>query len=160
MLEASGKTMFTGVGQFGEGDTRLPVVVDKLPTNKIKAISLGWKDGTALLCCYCYYLLLLHQPANGTMISWTSGSNSSITNVPVAEKNQRIVMISCGDHHFGAKVVPAFPSWAELKPLLVGWKKEVNCCFFNEKGVPLHILQLIIEMAWACDLPSPLVVPN
>lgn len=48
------------------------------------------------------------------------------------------------------------PRWSEVKPLLVGWKKDPGSYLFNTK-IPLDVLVLIIEFAWEVTLPSLLL---
>ena len=70
---------------------------------------------------------------------------------------KRAVAVTCGFVSTGVIVAQVVPSWSELKPLLVGWLKDDSCCFHHSKGLPIHILQYIIELAWA-ELPAPLVI--
>ena len=50
-----------------------------------------------------------------------------------------------------------WPTFTEIKPFLIAYKKCIDSPFYHET-LPIEVLQLIIEMAWDCDLPSPLHV--
>lgn len=72
--------------------------------------------------------------------------------------NKRVAVLTSHGNYTAVLVVPVLPNWQEIKPLLVGWVKDWDCSFHNSKGMPIHILQFIIELAWDLDLPSALKV--
>ena len=72
--------------------------------------------------------------------------------------HKRVASVHCGGHFTAVIVVTALPTWQELKPLLVGWLKDSGCFFHHSKGLEIRLLQYIIELAWGCDLPSPLKI--
>lgn len=89
-----------------------------------------------------------------------SGTDSSATPLmltPYRLTYAHILHISCAGSIIGMIIKP-LPSWWELKPIIVGWLKDNLCSFHHSRGVPLAILQFIIELVWNCDLPAPLVV--
>lgn len=88
------------------------------------------------------------------MFTWTMTTLTKI-HFP-EEKYKRVKSIGCGQFHTAAILLVSLPLWNELKPLLVGWKKDTECCLYR---IPMHILQLIVEMAWDCELPKALSVP-
>ena len=51
------------------------------------------------------------------------------------------------------------PTWPELKLLLVGWLKDKESCIHHSKGIPLQLIQFIVELSWGCQLPAPLKIP-
>ncbi|KAH3756094.1 hypothetical protein Pelo_12082 [Pelomyxa schiedti] len=51
--------------------------------------------------------------------------------------------------------VHSHPPFLQVKPLLVGWKKDSQCSLF-QTNVSLIVLQQIIELAWGVVLPKPL----
>ncbi|KAH3766139.1 hypothetical protein Pelo_2024 [Pelomyxa schiedti] len=61
-----------------------------------------------------------------------------------------------GDKERGCiwKITRPLPLFYELRPLFIAWKKNETGCI--QRGLPLHILQLIIEFAWDCTIPRPL----
>lgn len=69
-------------------------------------------------------------------------------------EGKRVISIACGTASTAAIAVNAYPSWSEIKPILLGWLKDENCCFHHSRGVPLVILQLILEFAWSVVLPQ------
>lgn len=95
---------------------------------------------------------------NGDVFTW----NDEFTNTSekfskiVAPANRRFIFIASGNYHAGAIAIDKYPTWCELKILLVGWLKDESCCFYHKSGVPLFIIQAIIELAWGCELPSML----
>ena len=76
----------------------------------------------------------------------------------VSVKKFRFRSISCGVANIGAMAVPLLPTWPELKPLLVGWKKDIACSFHFSKGISIDMLQRIVEFAWDCVLPQRLKI--
>lgn len=87
-------------------------------------------------------------------------ADGNITSSALSCTHRRhIVRLSSGCDIIGA-ILRLYPAWSQIKPLLVGWKKEASCCFHYSRGVPLHIIQLIIEFTWDFELPHMLVIPQ
>lgn len=67
---------------------------------------------------------------------------------------KRVIGTVCGFDHIGMIAIPAYPTWQELKPLLIGWSKDESCSFHYKTGVSLDVIQYIVELAWDCKLPA------
>ena len=75
-------------------------------------------------------------------------------------RNLQVFQVHFSNESAVVLAIPMLPKWSALKPVLVGWSKEIECCYHHTKGVPLHILQYIVELAWECELPYPLYLPG
>ena len=73
--------------------------------------------------------------------------------------DQKVASFACGDSHGGVIAIYRSPTWQFLKPMLVGWLKEKECYFSSHKGMPLPLLQYIIELSCGYQLPAQLQFP-
>ena len=64
-------------------------------------------------------------------------------------------LVAAGNHACIIDTPATAPSFSELEPLLLAWLKCKDSPLHCSK-LPLEILQVIIEYAWECELPSPL----
>ena len=111
-------------------------------------------------------VFVANPPESGEILTWGISSQFTDESSKICEpphilelpKNYRAIMAFCGRYHAVTVVALKLPTWSFLKPLLVGWQRDTNCCFHHSKGIPLHIVQLIVEFTWECELPTPLAV--
>lgn len=131
----------------------------------LDSIMFGFEFGLAKTSTFrnCF---VANPPESGEILTWGISSQFTDESSKICEpphilelpKNYRAIMAFCGRYHAVTVVALKLPTWSFLKPLLVGWQRDTNCCFHHSKGIPLHIVQLIVEFTWECELPTPLAV--
>ena len=86
---------------------------------------------------------------------WGSIDPSTEATVPtkIPFPSKHVLSVHLGVNFSGVVVSQTLPTFEEIKPLLVGWKKDSRCYFNHRRGISLDIIRTIIEFAWNCNLP-------
>ncbi|KAH3765768.1 NHL repeat protein [Pelomyxa schiedti] len=108
--------------------------------------------------------LIVTDPRNTAILFYdlVTGVSECISDLPqkfpmglyVNKKNE--VFLATDNSRTLTCIKVKYPSFSEVKPLFVGWRDNSGNCIL--RCLPLHILRLIIELAWSCSLPTPLIL--